>query len=477
MSSNSDDAMDPALLRLVAVVLLGGMMGLLDGTVVAVGVETLATAFDASLSTTGWVATGYLLAVTVSVALTAWSVDRFGDRRMWLFALVLFLAGSVASGLAWNIGSLIVFRVVQGLAAGMLDPLMLALLARAAGPARAGRVMGLMGVVLSLGPALGPIVGGTLIQALDWRWMFLINVPIGVVAFLGALRLVPADAPREQRPAVRLDVLGLALVGPGFAAVVLALSQTAEQATFAVWPVLVPLAAGAVLLAGYGVHALRARRTPPLIDLRLFLHPSFAASVAVMTSMGVVMFSMLFVLPLYYQRMHGHGVLMAGVLVASYGLGATLSMPVAGRVSDRVGARRLALGGAAIALVSILALTQMGARTPEAWTASAVLALGLGAGAVGAPTMGSLYRTLPAASVSQGTSALYMLNQVGGSLGVAVSALILETADEPMAGFHGAYRWVTGAVVVMLALSVLLPGPPRARVSAQTSEPEREAAA
>ncbi|MCM3925876.1 MFS transporter, partial [Frankia sp. AiPs1] len=192
--------LDPALRRLIAVVLLGGIMGILDGSMVAVGVDTLAARFHAALSTIGWVSTGYLLALTVAIPVTTWAVDRFGARRLWLVGLVAFLVASGASGLAWNVSSLIVFRVLQGLAAGILDPLVLTLLARAAGSRRAGRVMGLMGMVLSAGPVLGLIVGGAVLAHFSWRWMFLINLPIGVAALIGALRVIPRDAPTGGAP-------------------------------------------------------------------------------------------------------------------------------------------------------------------------------------------------------------------------------------------------------------------------------------
>ncbi|WP_329427770.1 DHA2 family efflux MFS transporter permease subunit [Streptosporangium sp. NBC_01495] len=458
-----DDRLDSHLLRMIAVILLGGLLGILNSTMAAVATDTLAKAFDTSLSTVGWTSTGFLLAVTVTIPFTTWAVDRFGGKRLWLCGLILFLAGSLASGLAWDVGSLIVFRVVQGVGAGILDPLVLILLARAAGPHRAGRVMGLMGVVLSLGPVLGPIAGGAILQGLPWRWMFLLSVPVGVIAILLAARVLPADPPSEERqPRVRLDVLGLALIGPGFAALILALSQAAEQASFTVWQALLPLAVGAVLLIGYTIHAFRTRRTPPLIDLRLFANRGFTASVTIMGLGGLANFATLFALPLYYQQAHGHGVLAAGLLMAPAGLGGAIAMPLAGRLSDRLGARGLAGGGAIVAALSGLAFTRIGAETLELWPALIALTMGLGMGFFSAPTMGSLYRTLPAPLVAQGSSVLYMLNQLGAAIGIAVVTLILQTADDPMTGFHGVFWFTVAMIAVILAAIPLLPGRPPA---------------
>ncbi|MEU8206498.1 DHA2 family efflux MFS transporter permease subunit [Streptosporangium sp. NPDC049046] len=458
MTRPQDDRLDPALLRLIGVILLGGLLGILNSTMAAVATGTLARAFDTSLSTVGWASTGFLLAVTATIPFTTWAVDRFGGRRLWLWGLALFLAGSLASGLAWNVGSLIVFRVVQGVGAGVLDPLVLILLARAAGPHRAGRVMGLMGVVLSLGPVLGPVMGGVILQGLPWRWMFLLSVPVGLVALLLALRVLPADPPLgRQRSRVRLDVLGLALLGPGFAALVLALSQTAEQGAFTAWQALTPVAAGVVLLAAYTIHALRVRRTPPLIDPRLFAGRGFAASVTIMGLGGLANFAALFALPLYHQQAHGHGALAAGLLMAPVGLGGAVSMPPAGRLADRIGARGPACAGALVAALGALVLTRVGAQTPEVWPALAAFTMGLGMGFFSAATMGSLYRTLPAPLVAQGSSVLYMLNQLGAAIGVAVVTLILQTADDVITGFHGVFLFAFAMIVVVLAAVPLLP--------------------
>ncbi|MET7328697.1 DHA2 family efflux MFS transporter permease subunit [Nonomuraea sp. NPDC005650] len=474
MSSNSpDDRMDARLLGMIGVILLGGLLGILNSTMAAVAIDTLAATFETSLSTIGWTSTGFLLAVTATIPFTTWAVDRFGGRRLWLAGLALFLAGSLGAGLAWNVGALIVFRVLQGFGAGLLDPLVLILLARAAGPRRAGRVMGLMGVVLSLGPVLGPIAGGAVLAGLSWRWMFLLSVPFGLVALLLALRVIPADEP-SAGASPRLDVVGLALLGPGFAAVVLALSQTAEHGAPTAWQALLPLGVGVLLLLAYATHALRDRRTPPLIDLRLFANRGFTASVAIMGLGGLALFAALFALPLYYQQAHGHGVLAAGLLMAPLGLGGAMAMPLAGRLSDRIGARGLAVGGALVAGLSAFAFTRIGADTPEVWPALAAFTIGLGSGCFSAPTMGSLYRALPPSMVAQGSSVLYMLNQLGAALGVAVVTLVLQTAGDVIAGFHGIF-WLTVAVIVIILAAVpLLPGRPRTE-AVPAAEPARSA--
>ncbi|MER6345932.1 MDR family MFS transporter [Streptomyces sp. NPDC001595] len=460
MTTPTHDKLDPALRRMIGVILIGGIMGILDGSMTAVAVDTLSERFDASLTTTGWVSTGYLLALTVTIPVTAWAVERVGGRRLWLFGLVLFMVGSIASGLAWDIGSLIAFRVVQGVGAGILDPLMLTLLARAAGPAHIGRVMGVMGIVGSTGPVLGPIVGGIILQGLDWRWMFFVNVPIVVVAFVLARRTLPTDPPEARAAAGRLDILGVALIGPGVASGVLALSEIAQRGSFTTWQVLLPLALAVVLLAWYAAHALRTRETPPLIDLRLFTRRSFTASVVAAAVLGLATFASIFVIPLYYQQVRGHGVFESGLRLAPFGVGSALVMPLAGRLSDRWGSRNLALTGAAIALLSSLSFSRFDAQTDQVWPLLAAFTLGIGTGSAGAPVIGSVYRTLPPQLVPQGSSVLYMLNQLGASIGIAVVALLMQNAgaDDPQAGFSDAYLAVVVALLVMIVASLFIPG-------------------
>src|SRR3954452_13465618 len=202
--------MDRALLRLASVVVLGTIMSILDTTIVNVAIETLGRDLGASLSSIQWVSTGYLLALATVIPLTGWSMERFGGRRMWMLSVVLFLLGSTLCGLAWSTGSLILFRVLQGFGGGMIMPIGQAILAQAAGPQRMGRIMSVIGVPTLLGPILGPVIGGLIVDNVSWRWIFFVNVPVGLVALALAARILP-KANLSARRGVVLDVRGLLL--------------------------------------------------------------------------------------------------------------------------------------------------------------------------------------------------------------------------------------------------------------------------
>lgn len=206
--------LDRKVLAVVGIVVLGAMTTVLDATIVSVAINTLAEHFDASLTSIQWLTTVYILTVAMVIPLTGWATGRFGSRRMWLVAVMVFTLGSLACGLAWSVESMIVFRVVQGIGGGMIVPVGMTLVAQAAGPQRVGRAMSLVGFPLVLGPVLGPVLGGILIDAIDWRWIFFINLPIGAVALLWSLVVLDRDKPWGNE---RVDLLGFILLCPGLA--------------------------------------------------------------------------------------------------------------------------------------------------------------------------------------------------------------------------------------------------------------------
>ncbi|HEY7814433.1 MAG TPA: DHA2 family efflux MFS transporter permease subunit, partial [Nakamurella sp.] len=210
----SSDKLDRGVLKVAGVVVLGAIMSILDITVVSVALPTFQKEFHATYATVAWTMTAYTLALATVIPITGWAADRFGTKRLYLMSLVLFVGGSALCSLAWDIGPLIAFRALQGLGGGMLMPLGMTIMTRAAGPDRVGRVMAVLGVPMLLGPIGGPILGGWLIQAESWHWIFLINLPIGVIAFLAAFRVLPKDDPQ---PSESFDFRGMLLLSPGLA--------------------------------------------------------------------------------------------------------------------------------------------------------------------------------------------------------------------------------------------------------------------
>src|ERR1700754_4123150 len=251
-SAQASEGLDRRLLMIASVVVLGVIMSILDTTVVNVAINTLARDFETDLPTIQWIVTRYTLALATVIPLTGWAADRFGTKRLYMLSIGLFVAGSALSGLAWSAESLIGFRVLQGLGGGMLMPAGMTILTRAAGPQRVGRVMAIIGVPMLLGPILGPILGGWLVDDVSWRWVFFLKLPIGITALVLSLRILDKDRPQ---PAESLDVLGLALLSPGLALVIYGLAKSVSAGGFGATEVWGTMLAGAILLIVFVWHA------------------------------------------------------------------------------------------------------------------------------------------------------------------------------------------------------------------------------
>jgi EmrB/QacA subfamily drug resistance transporter len=455
--------MDRSLVRLALTLMLGAIMVTLDMTMVNVALDTLVREFDTSVATVQWVSTGFLLALALVIPLTGWAVERFGARPVWLLSLAVFTTGSLLCGLAWSAGSLIAFRAVQGLGGGMIIPLIQTVLAAAAGPARMGRVMAVVGVPAMLGPVLGPVLGGLIVSDAGWRLIFFINVPVCLAAVLATRAVVMPDLRRAAGS--RLDVAGLALLSPALVAIVYGLSKAGTSGTFTAAAALLPIAAGLALLAGFVIHALRTR-TEPLIDVRLFAGRAFRSYAGVVFFVSMAMLGTALLLPLYYQQVRGEDALHAGLLLAPQGLGMGIALIVAGKLADRASSRPLILTGLALIGAATLVYTQIDAHTSVALLSAAALVAGAGIGAAIVPAMTGVYKDLSADAVPRATTSIRIFQQLGGSFGIAILAVVLQqqAGDGLAQAFGHAFSWALAFVALAVVATALLPGRARRRV-------------
>ncbi|MEU7856132.1 MDR family MFS transporter [Nonomuraea sp. NPDC049141] len=444
MTTTTSERLDPAVLKLAGVLVLGALAPLLDSTIVNVALHTLGRDLDAPVSAVQWVSTGYLLALAMAIPITGWAVDRFGAKRMWLGAQLLFLAGSVLCGVAWNLGSLIAFRVLQGVGGGLMLPILQTLLMRAVDGRQLGRLMAVVSLPALVGPILGPVAGGLIAGHLSWRWIFYVNVPISLLAVLLAWRGLPADAPRDGH---RLDVTGLLLLSPALAALMYGLTRVGTEGGFGHAAVLGPLAAGALLLTGFAYRA--TRTADPLIDLRLFRTRAFAVSSALLFLSGLAMFGSMLLLPLYYQQDRGASVVAAGLLLAPQGLGSLLAKGLGG-VTDRVGPRPVVLAGIAMTALGTVPFAFAGRHTGGLILGAALVVRGAGLSAANMAIMVGAFRGLDRARIPHASSTTRIMQQLGGSFGTAVLAVILQRqlADHPGAAFGHTFAWALAFTVL-----------------------------
>jgi EmrB/QacA subfamily drug resistance transporter len=422
VTSAQAEKLDKGVFLVAGVVVLGAIMSILDITVVSVALPTFQRAFDATPAQVAWTMTGYTLALASVIPLTGWAADRFGTKRLFMLALLLFTLGSVLCSTAWDVTSLVGFRVLQGLGGGMLMPLGMTIMTRAAGHDRIGRVMAVLGIPMLLGPIFGPILGGWLIDAASWHWIFLINLPLGIIALVYAALVLPKDNPT---PSETFDFVGMLLLSPGLALFLYGVSTIPETGTVLDAEVLVPAVIGLALVALFVLRSLAGRAEHPLIDLDLFRNRTLTLAVIAMSLFAIAFFGASLLFPSYFLQVHGEETLTTGWLLAPQGVGAMLTMPLAGVLADRIGPGKIVLSGITVITIGMAMFTQVGVDTSYAFLLGALFVMGLGMGATMMPMMTAALQTLTDHNLARGSTLMNIIQQVAASIGTALFSVLL----------------------------------------------------
>jgi len=420
------DKLDRNVLVIAGVVVLGAIMSILDITVVSVALPTWEEEFGATTADVAWTMTAYTLALAMVIPLTGWAADRFGPKRLYLIAVVLFTIGSVLCAVAPDLKWLIIFRVVQGLGGGMLMPLGMTILTRAAGPERIGRVMAVMGIPMLLGPIFGPILGGWMIDNLSWHWIFLINLPIGVIALVYAALALEKD---DVSPSETFDFIGMLLLSPGLASFLYGVSTIPEakvlEGTMWTAEVVGTMVAGLLLIVAFAFWALRKRNIHPLIDLRLFKNRNLTIAVLALTFFGIAFMGASLLFPKFFQDVQGYTATGSGGMLAPQGIGAMITMPIAGFLVDRIGPGKIVLCGASVVALGMGLFTQVGAETDKPFILLSLFVMGLGMGATMMPIMTAALATLVDHTIARGSTLMNIISQVANACGAAIFSVLL----------------------------------------------------
>jgi EmrB/QacA subfamily drug resistance transporter len=407
---------------------VGTFMVMLDQTVVNIALPKITTVFNVSVHETQLVVTSYMLALAVIMPATGFLSDTFGMKRMYLITMVLFTGGSLLCGLAWNNPSLVAFRVIQGLGGGMMMPLSMTLLFRAVPPHERNTIMGFYGLPLMLAPVLGPTLGGYLVEYIDWRVIFTLNVPVGIIGlFLGLALLRESD----HVPGLKFDLRGFLLSAVGFSALLLAFTDAATDG----WTspsILVRFAIGVVALVLWVWVELTDEH--PLLDLRIFKIGLFTLSSLVNFIVTLGMFGSMLLLPVFLQNLRGMGAAETGMILVFQVLPMTVAMPLVGRLIDRIGARVMLLIGLPLVALTLWQFGNLDITTSDATLRWWLLARGAAMGLVMMPAMTSGLNAVPLPQMSRATSLNNVMRQVFGAFGTAVVVTILQTRQ----AFHTA---------------------------------------
>ncbi|RRJ65446.1 DHA2 family efflux MFS transporter permease subunit [Paenibacillus oralis] len=393
-------------------VIVGMIMVILDSTVVNVAVPRLVDYFATDLKTVQWTITGYTLALSAVIPLAGWMTDKFGEKRIFLITIALFTFGSVLCALAETPNQLIVFRVIQGLGGGMVSPIGFAMVFKLAPPEKRGAVMGALGVPMLLAPALGPVLSGWMVENLSWHWIFLINLPIGIIALLVGLRFLPKS---ERREAPRLDMLGMILAPIAFAMLTFGVGEGGTGWTSAA--TITGLSVGIAALLLFIIVEIRHKQ--PLLELRVFRSSHFTRGIVLVWIAQAALFGSMILTPLYLQQVRGYSAFETGIYLLPQALASAFFMPISGRLFDRVGARPLAFIGLGIVSTALFLLSRITADTSLAMVLLPLGLLGSGMGLTMMPLNTHILNSAPRHLVARVTPLMTAAQQVIVSFAVA----------------------------------------------------------
>lgn len=408
----------------LVVIALSSFMVILDTTIVNVALPRIIQVFQTNVSTGQLVLAGYMLALAVVVPASGYLSDRFGAKRTYLMTIVLFTLGSALCGLAPSIEGLIVFRVIQGLGGGMLMPLGMSLLFQIAPPNKRGTMMGFFGLPLLVAPMVGPTLGGYLVEYVDWRPIFTLNVPVGILAVLTGL-LILRETP--TRAGARFDWAGFVLSATTFSTAMLALEQAPQEGWTAPHVVVLLLIAATTFPCWIVVELAQEQ---PLLDLTILRHRTYCVAMMVSFVATTAMFSSMFLLPLFLQNVRGLGALEAGLLLLPQAVAAATMMQISGRLLDRFGPKRVVIPGLLTLAFATWLLSGLSLDTSDGTIRAILFLRGCAMGLVMMPVTAVSMDAIPPHLISRATALSNVLRQLFSAFGTGMFATILVSREQ-----------------------------------------------
>lgn len=454
----------------LAIIVTGTFMVVLDSTIVAVALSNIG---DNLHSTSGidWIITAYLLTVGVIQSPTGWLADRVGRKPVFVSAMLIFATGSLCSALAPTLPILIACRVLQGLGGGALFPVGTAMTYELFPADRRGTALGIQGIALMAAPAVGPVMGGWLVTAFSWRWMFLINIPIGIVGAILAIRLLKNTGFREPRP---FDWLGTILIGSGVLGVLLGFSEGSAWGWTSTRTI-ASLALGFILMGTFAWWNLFHAKFP-VVNLRMFRISIYSLTIGVTCLITLAQYARVVFIPLELESLRGLSALHTGALLVPGAIGASVSMPIGGRLADKIGAKIPVLVGLVPIAITNLYLSRLSPHSSETTLMFFLFISGLGTGLSLMPNSVVGLNSLRAPLIATGAALRSLSRQIAAAISVAILAAIVSshmggtiafTGDEALQrgqnAYNAAFAWAFGAVIATMCLAAFLPGRTRAK--------------
>jgi DHA2 family multidrug resistance protein len=395
------------------------LLQVLDTTIANVALPHMMASMSATRETINWVLTSYIVASAIAIPITGWLADRVGRRRLFILSVIAFTAASVLCAMAQNLPEMVAFRAIQGISGAFLTPIAQAVMFDINPPEKHPRAMAMFGMGVMIGPILGPVLGGWLTDNFNWRWVFLVNLPVGIVAAAMLIRFMPASGMSRRR----FDLFGFFLLALGLGSLQMMLDRGQQLDWFESWEICIEAGVAFSCAWMFVVHLLTGRN--PLFDPKMFADRNFAFALFFMAVTGVLLLAGLALLPPLLQQLFGYSVLDSGFLTAPRGIGTFVSMMIAGRLTGRVDARLLIFGG--IALMA-LSLWQMSGFTLVMGSRPIIVSgivQGLGLGLIFVPLQSLAFASLPARFRTTGAALLNLSRNIGGSIGISMVTTLL----------------------------------------------------
>lgn len=403
---------------------LGAIAPMLDSTMVNIAVDKLTKDFGTTLDIIQWAITGYVLALAIAVPIAGWLMNKFNGKKIFIGAVIVFGITSVLAGISWNVSSFIVFRLLQGFSAGIITPLMSTLLVKTAGPENLGKVISIVTTPMIFGPILGPVIGGFIIQAASWQWIFFINVFVVLIAVPLMMKTIPDFEPFNKES--RLDVFGIIDLSLMSAALIFGITKAADHASFQNSETILWVGIGLGLAVIYFIYD-RIKKNQTVLPMNLFTHKRFLASSVGLFLANIAIMGPMLILPLFFQNFRHFTAMEAAIALIPQGLGMLVTRPIIGKMIDRFGAKYVVMVSIVLSLIGSIPLVFITDQTSMIWIAIVLFARGTSIGGINLPLMSDAYTGLDNKQLPEAGVGVNIIENLGSSFGSAVIATTVAT--------------------------------------------------
>ncbi|MEG2325785.1 MAG: MDR family MFS transporter [Enterococcus sp.] len=432
---------------------LGAIAPMLDSTMVNIAIDQLTKTFQTDLAMIQWAITGYVLAMAMAVPIAGWLMNHFNGKKIFIGAVILFGITSILAGISWNVTSFIVFRLLQGFSAGIITPLMSTLLVKTAGPENVGRVMAIVSTPMIFGPILGPVLGGFIVQAASWRWIFFSNVFIILIAAPLMAKTLPNFEPFNRKS--KLDIFGIADLSIMSAALIYGISKAADHATFKNSESLLWTGIGIICLVVYIFYD-RFKKHATVLPLTIFSHRSFKASSIGLFFANIAIMGPMLILPLFFQNFRHFSAMEAAIAMIPQGVGMLITRPLIGKMIDKLGAKYVVIVSLIISLIGTIPLVFVTNTTSMVWIALILFIRGTSFGGINLPLTSDAYTGLEDEELPDAGVGINIIENLGSSFGSAMIATVVATVlqgaqptiTHQLAAYHAGFL----VSVIVLAL-------------------------